>query len=62
MRRARERRAPEVVLWGDGTPTREFLHVADAARAFRLALERLDGPEPLTSGRERRSASTTWRG
>jgi GDP-L-fucose synthase len=47
---ARERRAPEVVLWGDGTPTREFLHVADAARAFRLALERFDGPEPLNLG------------
>lgn len=47
---ARERGAPEVVLWGDGSPTREFLHVADAARAFRLALERFDGPEPLNLG------------
>src|SRR5664280_539463 len=35
---AREDGRSEVTLWGDGTPTREFLHVRDAARAFRLAL------------------------
>ena len=40
----------EVELWGDGSPTREFLYVADAARAFRLALERYDGPEPINLG------------
>jgi GDP-L-fucose synthase len=39
-----------VVLWGNGTPTREFLFVADAARAFALALERYDGPEPVNIG------------
>ena len=42
--------AAEVELWGDGSPTREFLYVADAARAFRLALERYDGPEPINLG------------
>jgi GDP-L-fucose synthase len=42
--------APEVELWGDGGPTREFLHVEDAARGFRLALERFDGPEPINLG------------
>lgn len=40
----------EVTLWGDGSPTREFLFVADAARAFRLALERYDGSEPVNIG------------
>jgi GDP-L-fucose synthase len=42
--------APSVTLWGDGSPTREFLYVEDAARAFRLALERYDGPEPINLG------------
>jgi GDP-L-fucose synthase len=40
----------EVVLWGDGSPTREFLYVEDAAEAFVLAAERYDGPEPVNVG------------
>lgn len=44
----------EVVLWGDGTPTREFLFVDDAAAGIVMATERYDGSEPvnLGSGRE----------
>jgi GDP-L-fucose synthase len=39
-----------VVLWGDGTPTREFLYVDDAAEAILLACERYDGAEPVNVG------------
>ena len=40
----------EVVLWGDGTPTREFLYVDDAAEAFVLAADSYSGGEPLNIG------------
>jgi GDP-L-fucose synthase len=52
---ARVAGAPSITFWGDGSPTREFLYVEDAARAFRLGLERYDGPEPINlgSGEER---------
>jgi GDP-L-fucose synthase len=40
----------EVKLWGDGSPTREFLYVRDAARGFRLALEKYDGADPVNLG------------
>jgi GDP-L-fucose synthase len=40
----------EIVLWGDGTPTREFLYVEDAAAGFILAAERYDGAEPVNLG------------
>ena len=39
-----------VVLWGDGSPTREFLYVGDCARAIALAAERYDGAEPVNLG------------
>ena len=42
--------APEFVVWGTGTPRREFMHVDDAARACLLALERYDDPAPLNIG------------
>jgi len=39
-----------VVLWGDGSPTREFLFVEDCARAIVLAAEKYDGDEPVNLG------------
>ncbi len=47
---AAERGDDAVTLWGDGSPTREFLYVDDAARALRLALERYDGADPVNIG------------
>src|SRR5215467_11824698 len=40
----------QIVLWGDGTPTREFLYVEDAAEGIVLATERYDGGEPVNLG------------
>jgi GDP-L-fucose synthase len=40
----------EVVLWGDGSPTREFLYVEDCVDGIMLAAERYDGPEPVNLG------------
>jgi GDP-L-fucose synthase len=42
--------APEVVVWGDGLATREFLYVDDAARGILLAAERYDGADPVNLG------------
>jgi GDP-L-fucose synthase len=39
-----------VVVWGDGSPTREFLYVDDAARGIVLAAEKYDLPEPVNLG------------
>jgi GDP-L-fucose synthase len=40
----------QVVLWGDGSPTREFLYVDDAAEGFVLAAERYDDASPVNLG------------
>jgi len=40
----------EVVLWGDGSPTREFMYVDDCVEGFVLAAERYDSPEPANLG------------
>jgi GDP-L-fucose synthase len=45
-----DREEPEIVCWGDGTPTREFLYVEDCAEAIVLATERHDGAEPVNVG------------
>lgn len=47
---ALERGEREIVCWGDGTPTREFLYVEDCAEAIVLATERYDGAEPVNIG------------
>lgn len=41
---------PRVVLWGDGSPSREFLYVDDAARAILMAAEHYNGHEPVNIG------------
>jgi GDP-L-fucose synthase len=40
----------EIVVWGDGSPTREFLYVEDAAEGILLAAERYDSSEPVNLG------------
>ncbi|MFH2104588.1 MAG: GDP-L-fucose synthase [Chloroflexota bacterium] len=47
---AQERGEKEIVVWGDGSPTREFLYVEDAAEGILLACERYNGPEPVNLG------------
>jgi GDP-L-fucose synthase len=47
---AREADASEIVLWGDGSPTREFLYVEDAAEAIILAAEQYNDSRPLNVG------------
>jgi GDP-L-fucose synthase len=49
---ARARGEHCVTLWGDGTPTREFLYVEDAAEGILLAAERYDHPDPVNLGTE----------
>jgi GDP-L-fucose synthase len=51
---AKERGDDRVMLWGDGSPTREFLYVEDAADGIALAAERYEVSDPvnLGSGRE----------
>ena len=45
---------PELVVWGDGSPTRDFLYVEDLAEGLVLAAEKLQGAEcvNLASGQE----------
>jgi GDP-L-fucose synthase len=50
MVEAEERGDHEIVLWGDGTPTREFLFVDDCARGLALAGELYDGADPVNLG------------
>src|SRR5437660_10057219 len=47
---AKERGYREIVLWGDGSPTREFLYVEDAAEGLLRATEYYDGAQPVNLG------------
>ena len=50
MVEAQERGDREITLWGDGSPTREFLYVEDCAEGIWLAAQRYDGPDPVNLG------------
>ena len=47
---AQERGDDEIVVWGDGSPTREFLYAADAAEGILLAAERYESSDPVNLG------------
>jgi GDP-L-fucose synthase len=47
---AKEAGLREIILWGDGSPTREFLYVEDAAEGLLLAAERYNGEQPVNLG------------
>lgn len=47
---AKESGAKEVVIWGDGSPTREFIFVEDAAEGIAAATEKYNGSEPVNIG------------
>ena len=47
---AQERGEKEIVAWGDGSPTREFLYVEDATEGILLATEKYNGAEPVNLG------------
>jgi GDP-L-fucose synthase len=50
---ARERGDKEIVAWGTGNVSREFLYVEDCAEGLVTAMERYDSPEPLNLGNGR---------
>jgi GDP-L-fucose synthase len=47
---AREQGEKEITVWGDGSPTREFLYVEDAAEGILLASEKYNEPDPVNLG------------
>lgn len=47
---AKESGADHIEAWGDGSPTREFLYVEDAAEGIVLAAEKYDKPDPVNLG------------
>lgn len=51
-----ERQESEVINWGSGKATREFLHVADAAEAVRLAVIKSTDGDPINLGTGRETS------
>jgi GDP-L-fucose synthase len=47
---ARLKKIPRIVVWGDGSASREFLYAGDCADALRLTLETYNKPEPMNIG------------
>jgi len=47
---AKEQGTDHIVVWGDGSPTREFIYVEDAARGIALAAERFNKSDPVNLG------------
>ena len=47
---AKEQNASEIVAWGDGSPTREFIYVDDAAEGITLATMRYNSSDPVNIG------------
>jgi GDP-L-fucose synthase len=47
---AKRNNSPEVVLWGSGTPLREFLHVDDFAKGILVCLEKYDDSQQINIG------------
>lgn len=47
---ARNEGRPSIEVWGDGSPTREFVYVEDTAEGILLATERYNGPQPVNLG------------
>jgi len=47
---AEERGDKEIVVWGDGSPTREFIYAEDAAEGILLASEKYNGADPVNIG------------
>jgi GDP-L-fucose synthase len=47
---AQQQGAAQLAVWGDGSPTREFIHAEDAARGIVIATEAYSGAEPVNLG------------
>ena len=47
---AKDKKSKEVVIWGSGKPTREFLYVGNAAEGILMATEKYDKPNPVNLG------------